>query len=297
MKKNIYANGNYTVVLYEDGTKIRLCKDDIMIPSRPECIDICISKRCRNGCSYCYEGCTEYGAEADLQHPVLDTIPPYTEIAVNLNSSIPEGFEQFLKRMKDRNVIVNATVNGMNLNSFSAQLRTWQGKGLIHGIGVSVNGVKDLNSVMEETENLDHLVIHSIAGIIDPDIFKDCLFYNDSVALLILGYKKTGRGEEYLDQNKNEITQNISGLKDELSRLKEHFGTICFDNLALEQLDIPYEGDIRYMGDDGQFTFAINLVEESFAKNSRSTETYPINDNSILDMFKAIQVKQEEELA
>lgn len=45
------------------------------------------------------------------------------------------------------------------------------------------------------------------------------------------------------------------------------------------------------MGDDGQFTMYIDLVNNQFAKNSTSTIRYDLLDN-IDDMFKI--VKEEE---
>ena len=43
-----------------------------------------------------------------------------------------------------------------------------------------------------------------------------------------------------------------------------------------------------YMGDDGNFTMYIDLVNQEFAKSSVSTERYPITEN-IRDMFNKIK--------
>lgn len=45
-----------------------------------------------------------------------------------------------------------------------------------------------------------------------------------------------------------------------------------------------------YMGNDGEFTFYIDLVNKTFSKSSLSTEHFPITD-SIDDMFKKIKNK------
>ena len=42
-----------------------------------------------------------------------------------------------------------------------------------------------------------------------------------------------------------------------------------------------------YMGDDGGFTFYIDMVDGTFGKNSLATERYPIMD-SIDEMFQKI---------
>ena len=44
-----YINGNYTVKIYEDGTKIRETKEDEFISSFPESIDLKITNRCNMG--------------------------------------------------------------------------------------------------------------------------------------------------------------------------------------------------------------------------------------------------------
>ena len=41
-----YQNGNYTVKIYNDGTKIRETNDDVFVASFPECIDLKITNNC-----------------------------------------------------------------------------------------------------------------------------------------------------------------------------------------------------------------------------------------------------------
>lgn len=61
-----YINGNYTVTLLEDGTKIRYTKDNEFIPEFAENCDVKITDKCDGGCPMCYEGCTPNGKHADL---------------------------------------------------------------------------------------------------------------------------------------------------------------------------------------------------------------------------------------
>ena len=68
---------------------------------------------------------------------------------------------------------------------------------------------------------------------------------------------------------------------------------VSFDNLGLEQLDVrrlltDEEWEQFYSGDDGTFTFFINMVDGYFAKNSLSEIHYPIGDYSMDEMFKII---------
>lgn len=49
-----YKNGNYTVKIYNDGTKIRETEDDVFNAEFPENIDIKITNMCNNNCTFCF---------------------------------------------------------------------------------------------------------------------------------------------------------------------------------------------------------------------------------------------------
>lgn len=79
----------------------------------------------------------------------------------------------------------------------------------------------------------------------------------------------------------------------ELGNLLPLFKVVSFDNLAITQLKperflTPAEYDEFYMGDDGQFTMFIDLVEGRFARNSTSEERFELTD-SIDEMFKVVK--------
>ena len=116
------------------------------------------------------------------------------------------------------------------------------------------------------------------------------------IKLLILGFKTKGRGKDYYNVNKNIVDRNIGWLKHNIINIIPKFGVISFDNLALEQLDIKSQISINqwnniYMGDDGDFTFYIDLVKGIYAKNSLSDEEYPINGMTADSMFMDIKSK------
>ena len=74
--------------------------------------------------------------------------------------------------------------------------------------------------------------------------------------------------------------------------LKE-FNVVSFDNLAIKQLNVQSmlsqeDWEKFYMGDDGQHTMYIDLVEGVFAKNSTATKRYPLM-NTIEEMFAVIK--------
>jgi hypothetical protein len=49
----IYKNGNYTVLLFSDGTKVRYNNYESLIPAFAESHDIHISQKCDGGCEFC----------------------------------------------------------------------------------------------------------------------------------------------------------------------------------------------------------------------------------------------------
>ena len=78
-----YRNGNYDVLIYEDGTKIRQTEEDSFEPAFSESIDCKITNRCYGQCAFCHENSTPDGDHGDiLNAKFIDTLRPYTEIAI-----------------------------------------------------------------------------------------------------------------------------------------------------------------------------------------------------------------------
>ena len=50
-----YQNGNYTVTIMDDGTKIRSNDLNFFAPTHPESMDIKITNCCDMGCPMCHE--------------------------------------------------------------------------------------------------------------------------------------------------------------------------------------------------------------------------------------------------
>ena len=107
-----------------------------------------------------------------------------------------------------------------------------------------------------------------------------------------MGYKKFGKGKNYFSLD---ILRNIEKTKKLIPRLISRFSRISFDNLALSQLDIKRlltdsEWDKMYMGDDGEGSMYIDLVEQKFAKSSISTKRFSLKDD-IKEMFLILKMK------
>lgn len=285
-----YKNGNYTVRLYNDGTKVRYNDLDFFKPAFAENCDVKITDKCDGGCPFCYEGCTPNGKHGDILNPkFLDTLHPYTELAINGNDLSHPNLVPFMHKMEEKKIILNMTVNQIHFERNFDIIKEWIDKKLIYGLGISLK--EPTNKFINKVKQIPNAVIHVINGIFsqsDYEILKD----ND-LKVLILGYKHLRRGADYYNSRYDDIQERMNWLYDNLGEMLNHFEVVSFDNLSIMQLQVKRllteeEWEQFYMGDDGKYTFYIDMVDGTFGKNSLATERYPIMDN-IDDMFNKIK--------
>lgn len=277
-----YTNGNYTVRIYDDGTKIRETDDTAWKPEFPECIDMTVTEKCNGGCPFCYACCWDKGPSADLKDDTvksfLKSIHPFTEVAININDMTWTELPVLLRTLKEQLVISNGTINYKHLSLHNeALLKTWQQKKMIYGIGVSANHFSECKELARVISNLDNVVVHIIAGITTNEDIDAIVNFQlkHRLKLLILGYKKEteGMADKYYKEHQQEIDSNINLLKDRLTELKENVGTLAFDNLGLMQVNawdlVPVkEREEVFMGLEGQFTFYADIVGKKFGISS-----------------------------
>jgi hypothetical protein len=285
-----YKNGNYMVTLLSDGTKIRENDLDFFEPAFAENCDVKITDKCDGGCAFCYEGCTPNGKHGDILNPkFLDTLHPYTELAINGNDLSHPDLPVFLQKMIDKHIIVNMTVNQVHFERHYPFIRFLVEQGAIHGLGISLR--EPTEEFINKVKQFPNAVIHTINGVLsakDYEMLKD-----NNLKVLILGYKHLRRGVDYYNNNEDIVEKNMHWLYDNLEEMLNHFNVVSFDNLAIEQLEVKRllseeKWETFYMGDDGNYTFYIDMVEGVFARNSLSMERWPIMDN-IDDMFKKVR--------
>lgn len=289
-----YKNGNAYTTLYEDGTKEHFTMDDDFKFDFAESCDVQISQCCDNGCEWCYYGCSPTGRHGKLTGwKFFESMHPYTEIAINLQSPVPPEIIPFLTEMRKRNVIVNITVNQNHFmdDSMLALIYHLEKHDLIKGIGVSLTNPRQ-DDFLDTIKEFPNAVIHVIAGVTSPEDI-DYLKGHD-LKLLILGYKKLERGKKYYDYSSTIIEDNIKWLEFDLDGIVNGFKVVSFDNLAIEQLHLRDKLDIKewemfYGGDDGTVTFFIDLVKGVFARSSLSRIVYSIGDKSVDEMFEIIR--------
>ena len=287
-----YRNGNYNVKIYDDGTKIRETEEDDFIPAYSESIDCKLTSKCNQKCQWCYEGCSPDGkhAEIDLDSKFVNSLHPYTEIALNGNDMDHPQLVKFLEKLKEKRLIANITVNQWQFEKNIELIKRLQDDGLLHGIGISL--LKADQKLLDNIKQVKNSVLHTICGILTKEDI-DFLKGND-IKILILGYKDLKRGHDFKEGNNDAIVSNTEYLNSVIDKMPEWFNVVSFDNLAIEQLDVrrvmtDSEWDEFYMGDDGQYTFYIDLVAKEFAKNSLSQNRHPMGDMTIDEMFDIVR--------
>lgn len=288
-----YKNGNYIVTMLSDGTKIRRTEDDEFIPAFSENTDVKITDSCKIGCSWCYEGCSVSGKHGDLfAYPFINSLHPYTEMALNGNDLDHPELEKFLEFLKTKKVYANITVNQKQFFDNYDKLKEWSENKLVYGIGVSL--VNPTDELIEKMNSIPNTVLHTIVGILTKEQINKLA--NHNLKVLLLGYKDLQRGVNYHKEHNQLIETNRKYIFDNLKDITKMFKVLSFDNLAITQLDVkrimsPEEWEEFYMGDDGGYTFYIDMVKGEFAKNSISKERFSIGDKTIDEMFQFIRNK------
>ena len=289
-----YRNGNYNVHFNRrNGTKIRKNDLDFFDPEFPESMDIKITNKCSHMCKCCHENSTPDGKHGDiLNSKFFDTLNPYTELAIGGGNPLEHpDLEAFLHKCKEKNLIPSMTVHQSDFIDNIDLLRQYRDDNLIYGLGVSISYVT--HELIELLKEFPNAVCHIIAGIASEAVINR-LAPND-LKILILGYKVFRRGEDLYKKHSTYIDFLIQYMYDLLPKMVEEkwFDTISFDNLAIKQLNpsrimSSAEYDEFFMGNDGQFTMYIDLVNEQFAVSSTSEERYPLTNN-IVDMFNKVK--------
>ena len=231
----------------------------------------------------------------------IHTLHPYTEIAINGNDMDHPELEEFLSYAKRKNIIVNITVNQLQLMKHYDAIKKLCDENLIHGVGISAS-VAFCPGATDKIQSIENSVVHLINGVADEDFFKWNKNTLSTMKVLVLGYKRVGKGVGYLEEHE-QVKKNMDWLKGNIIDMVKNksFDVVSFDNLAIEQLEL--EKQIRenpelgldweslYMGDDGQYSFYIDAVNKTFSKNSTVSKDvrYQINGMSVDEMFNFIR--------
>lgn len=287
-----YKNGNYRTLILSNGTKIRKTNDDEFIPDFAENMDIKITNCCDRNCLMCHEGSIPDGKHGDIMNEkFIDTLHPYQEVAIGGGDiTTHPDLIPFLQKLKERKVIANITVNQIHFEQKQDLIKRLVNEKLIYGLGVSlVNPTEKFISLIKQYPNA---VIHVINGILKPSDIE--ALGNNNLKMLILGYKQLRRGTDWYTEDHENIVVRQMWLKENICNIYDKFKVVSFGNLAIEQLNMrrfftDKEWEEFYMGDDGKFTYYIDMVERKFAKSSTAPmdKRYDLIDSTD-EMFRRI---------
>ena len=293
MPWGIYRNGNSICrINLDNGTKIRETMDDEFDLEFPESLDLNIGNRCDGGCPMCYINASTDGIDADLMNiKFIDSLHPYTEVAINGNSVDHPQLISFLKKLKERKLIPNLTVNQIHFERKEDLISMLIENKLIYGLGISLR--KATPEFVKRVKKYPNAVIHTINGILTPEDIE--ILRDNNLKILILGYKNLGRGINYKEDNEIALRRKQKYLYDILPTLANHFCALSFDNLAISQLKpqrflSPEKWEEIYMGDEGSASMFVDLVSGKFGVSSlcNESEMHPIMDD-IKDMFAQVK--------
>ena len=290
-------NGNYTITMFSDGTKVRFCKEDTYVPTKPESMDLKITNKCDRNCMWCHEASSSSGEHGDIMNlPFIKTLNPYTEIAIGGGNPLEHpDLEQFLIMCKEHNLICNMTVNQYHFERYFDSIKELVDNELIYGLGISL--MEPTPEFIELVKEIPNAVIHVIAGIVSrPQLRR---MYDQNLKLLILGYKHFRKGKTFYKSSVDRgalIDTRINKISSMLPEIIEKFKVVSFDNLAIKQLDVksivPEEDlDHFYMGDDGNFTMYVDAVKREYAVSSTSDKRYPFTSECIETMFSKVRAE------
>lgn len=284
-----YVNGNTIVAMYNDGTKVHYIKDgETPAPEYPESMDLKITNCCDLGCPMCAELSSPDGRHALLDTPLIESIQPYTELAIGGGNPLSHPqLGDFLHYMDCRNVICNLTVNAVHFMQNIGLIGNYAEHGLIHGLGVSVpEHIPD--GLLDNLKMFPNAVVHTIAGATPWSVYESLADHD--LNLLVLGFKFKGKGKEYAKNHW--MRDRWFYLSDCIDDMRQHFKAIAFDNLAVEQLGIrdifPDEFSELYMGDDSEFTMYIDLVAGKYGKSS-THKLREIDADTVPELFQKLK--------
>jgi len=280
-------NGNVKVQLFADGTKIRTFTDNPNL-IHPESIDIKITNNCDLGCAYCHEQSALNNNHADLSKllEVIKDLPAGVELAIGGGNPLSHpDIVYLLEVLKSKGIISNITMNQQHLSVYGRIIKELINNDFMKGVGISIVN-DDFTNIKQLKKISNNIVYHLIAGISDVNIIEKLIELGNA-KILVLGYKKFGRGIEYYNQ---EVINNIRSWYMYIPRYFNRV-LLSFDNLAIEQLNIrrfftSIGWDRFYMGDDFTFTMYIDAVEQKYAPTSRSVDRVSFSDSTLLDYFQ-----------
>lgn len=278
-----FKTGNYRIkVDRATGTKTRkrIAPNEAIGRPLPESIDVKITNFCDMSsiCTYCHEESDIMGRHADYDAIRKIFTPNRLALELAIGGGDPMKHPligKILKVLHAHNYICNITVNSLHLKQHHKKLEQFIDEEKIYGLGVSYR--KEVFRRLPDYDLLDyeHLVWHMIMGVTKPRELEELLATYPGSKVLLLGYKNFGRGSDHLALYTDQVHHNLNLWRWQIREFLDHpqVGVLSFDNLAIEQLKLQrlftqQQWEKFYMGNDGDHSCYIDMVEQQIARNS-----------------------------
>lgn len=284
-----YKNGNAEVELFEDGTRTIEFNGELNLDF-PLNIDIRVSTSCSfadNICKdFCHESAVRKGKDADYIElkSRLQYLPKGIEFAIGCNAFTPD-LVWFLKWCDYSEYICNLTINQGHIKRDLTSLKWGINFGFIKGLGISYRSSLKWD-IPNEILNYKNTVFHVIMGIDSIEEVKE-LAKKGVKKILVLGEKDFGYNSSKVNLDSRKHKEWRWWIKD----LQSLFDVVSFDNLALQQLEMK-----RFFSQEqwnrfyqGEHSFYIDAVNQTFSPSSRSSNKTDWNTISIQQYFKQLE--------
>jgi MoaA/NifB/PqqE/SkfB family radical SAM enzyme len=257
-------------------------------------MDVKVTDYCDANCPFCHEKSTVNGKHSDENFAlsVFDGLPKGTELAIGGGNPLSwPGIDYVLGQYQEKGLICNMTVNSVHIRRNMDTLRYFVENKLIRGLGISYfpSMIKECAEVAQLTNNT---VFHVIMGVHTVDDLRKIMDVVEKPKVLLLGYKQYGRGEKYYNEKIEK------SLYQWYTQIHEFFNaknlTLSFDNLGIKQMNFKrfFTDDNWkkfYMGDDGNFTMYVDLINKQYAVSSTSKVRHDIGTMNIQQMFAEVR--------
>lgn len=279
-----YQNGNYEVLIYSNGTKIKQTNEERFEGEYPETINLKITNKCDLKCKMCLESSRVNGKEGSFNYEFFNSLKEGVELAIGGGNPLNhKELIPFLKRMKNKKIICNICVNQDHFMINQKDIQSLLDEELIKGMAISINKDKNIEEIVQFLHKNDNAFISVINGIVSEQILKK--LYDKGLKIQIQGFKYSGRGRLFLTDKED---KNMEYLENNILEIIKRFKGVSFDNASIRQLKLKNKiNDFNslYMRDDGDYSLYVNLADGTYSTFFNSDKKYKIKGN-ISDMFK-----------
>ncbi len=295
-----YKNGNYTIAIYSDGTKIRETEGDAFIPSFAENINLMITERPDPACPWYHNVVSEGDNQAALMaeneietiHRYIKNLRPFTEVTISGNDLSNPEILALLVYLRKKKVFSNILISQEHFMENYHRILGWTERRLIRGLEVSLEDSEN-SEFLKKIQSFSSPTIHVMSGIFTGDDLDN--LEGKDLKIFIHGYDENIASVAIDPQD---IKYNKEWLEEAIkTEFPDAFSSVTFDNIAVNQLHVKEvlfdEGkelwNEFYVRPEEDFELCIDAVNGFFYSDFDKTDRKPIEDRFADKMFREIR--------